>query len=96
MIVECGAGYILLTHVRCSLLWDRFCFGFVGFFCKLDDVLLRIEFSNFAIIDWIAVVEHELPIKSYCIILLIPMTNGLKIWSSLTWIQSKLKMNDAT
>lgn len=23
MIVECGASYILLMHVRCNLLWDR-------------------------------------------------------------------------
>lgn len=89
MIVECGASYILLMHVRCNLLWDRFFVGWMMFYWEYS-------LASFAIIDWIAVVEHELPIKSDCIILLIPMTNGLKIWSSLTWIQSKLKMNYVT
>jgi len=76
-------------HVRCSWLWDRSFVGWMMFYREYN-------LASFAVMDWIAVVEHELPIKSNCIILLIPMTNGLKIRSSLTWIQSKLKMNYIT
>lgn len=40
MIIECGASYILLMHMRCNLLWDRVGFGLVVFFFfRLDDVL---------------------------------------------------------